>query len=181
MSRTNPYKKKRRSANKTILIYGEGLSEEIVLKYLRGLYSRNRDIAITIRRGRGGTAYSLVIQADKTQGAFDRRIVVLDNDKSKSEMQKARQEAEKRKIELFEHTPCLESVLLSILHKKQSFKNKSSSWCKQEFESKYLDRKNRGELDEYTKLFPKNLLDKQSSKVSELKKLINLMEGRGWS
>lgn len=177
MSRTNPYKKKRRSANKTTLIYSEGLNEEIVLKYIRGLYSRNKDIAVTIRRGKGGTAYGLVIQANKTQGAFDRRIVVLDNDKSKSEMQKARQEAEKRKIELFEHTPCLESVLLSILHKGQSFKNKSSSWCKQEFESKHLDRKKRDELDEYTKLFPKSLLDKQSSKVPELKKLISLMEG----
>lgn len=175
MSRANPYKKKRRSANKTILIYTEGLNEEIVLKYLRGLYSRNKDVAITIRRGKGGTADGLVVQANKTQGAFDRRIVVLDNDKSKSEMQKARQEAEKRKIELFEHTPCLESVLLSILHKGQSFKNKSSSWCKQEFESRYLDRKKRGELDEYVKLFPKSLLDRQSSKISELKKLISLM------
>lgn len=72
MSRTNPYKKKRRSANKTTLIYSEGLNEEIVLKYLRGLYSRNKDIAVTIRRGKGGTAYGLVIQANKTQGAFDR-------------------------------------------------------------------------------------------------------------
>lgn len=178
MSRTNPYKKKRRSANKPILIYSEGLNEEIVLKYLRSLYARDKDVAITIRRGKGGTAYGMVIQADKTQGAFDRRIVVLDNDKGKSEMQKARQEAEKRKIELFEHTPCLESVLLSTLRKGQSFQQKSSSWCKQEFESKFLDRKERNQSDEYTKLFPKNLLDKESSKVPELKKLISLMLGK---
>ncbi|MDP2692069.1 MAG: hypothetical protein Q8O88_00335 [bacterium] len=178
MSRTNPYKKKRRSANKTILVYSEGLSEEIFLKYLRGLYSRDRDVAITIRRGKGGTADGLVIQANKTQGAFDRRIVVLDNDKSKSEMQKAKQESEKRKIELFEHTPCLESVLLSILRKGQSFKHKSSSWCKQEFESKYIDRKKRDEVDEYIKVFPKSLLDKQSSKVKELKMLISLVLGK---
>jgi len=29
MSRTNPGKKKRRAAGKTILVYGEGLSEEV--------------------------------------------------------------------------------------------------------------------------------------------------------
>lgn len=178
MSRTNPYKKKRRSANKTILIYSEGLHEEIFLKCLRGLYSKNKDVAITIRRGKGGTADALVIQANKTLGAFDRRIVVLDNDKNKSEMQKARQEAENRKLELFEHTPCLEAVLLSILCKGQDFKNKTSSWCKQEFESKYIGRKKRGEVDEYVRLFPVSLLDKLSSKITELKKLITLMSGK---
>lgn len=178
MSRTNPYKKKRRSANKTILIYSEGLHEEIFLKLLRSLYSQNKNIAITIKKGKGGTADALVVQANKTLGAFDRRVVVLDNDKGKSEMQKARQEAENRKIELFEHTPCLEAVLLSILRKGQDFKNKSSSWCKQEFESKYIDRKKRGEVDEYVKLFPTNLLNKQSSKITELKKLVSLMLGK---
>lgn len=178
MSRTNPYKKKRRSANKTILIYSEGLHEEVFLKHLRSLYSQNRNVAITIKKGKGGTADALVIQANKTLGAFDRRVAVLDNDKNKSEMQKARQEAENRGIELFEHTPCLEAILLSILRKGQDFKNKSSSWCKQEFESKYIDRKKRGETDEYVKFFPMDLLNKQSLKVSELKRLISLMLGK---
>ena len=34
MSRTNPYKKKRRHANKTLLIFGEGMNEEVFLKHL---------------------------------------------------------------------------------------------------------------------------------------------------
>lgn len=178
MSRTNPYKKKRRSANKTILIYSEGLHEEVFLKHLRSLYSQNKNVAITIKKGKGGTADALVVQANKTLGAFDRKVVILDNDKNKSEMQKARQEAKSRKIELFEHTPCLEAVLLSILHSGQDFKSKSSSRCKQEFESKYIDRKKRSEADEYVKLFPTSLLNKESSKVAELKRLIALMLGK---
>jgi len=38
-------------------------------------------------------------------GAFDRKIVVLDNDKTKMEMVKAKQEAKNRSIELIENTP----------------------------------------------------------------------------
>lgn len=177
MSRTNPYKKKRRSASKTILFYCEGFDEEIFLKHLRGLYSRNKNVAITIRRGKGGTAYGLVIYTDKAMGAFDIKATVLDNDKGKLEMQKARDEATKKGICLLEHTPCLESILLSILHEGRSYKNKSSKWCKQEFESKNLDSKKRSETNEYVRLFPKHILNKQKSKIPELKKLINLMEG----
>lgn len=177
MSRTNPYKKKRYSANRTILFYCEGFHEEIFLKHLRCLYSRNRNIAITIRRGKGGTAYGLVIYTDRTLGSFVVKITVLDNDKGKLEMQKARNEARKRGICLLEHTPCLESIFLSILHDGRSYKNKTSKWCKKEFESKNLDTKKRGETNEYVRLFPKPLLNKQKSKIPELKKLINLMEG----
>ena len=105
MSRTNPYKKKRRQASRTLLIFGEGLGEEMFLKHLKGLYSRNSDVAITVRKGRGGTADGIVIDAAKVPGAFNRKVVVLDNDKSRSEMKKARAEADKRKIELIEKPP----------------------------------------------------------------------------
>lgn len=178
MSRTNPYKKKRRSANRTLLIYGEGLNEEIILKYLRGIYSYNKNVAITIKRGKGGTAYGLVIETDKTQGAFDARVAVLDNDKRPSEMQKAREEANSRNIKLVEHTPCLESVLLSIICIGQGFKEKSSAWCKEEFESKYLDKRERTEFNELVKLFPKSLLEARRTKISELEKLLSIMEGK---
>jgi len=40
-----------------------------------------------------------------------------------------------------------------------------------------LDRKKRDELDEYTKLFPKKLLEKKKADIIELKKLISIMEG----
>ncbi|MFA5349198.1 MAG: RloB domain-containing protein, partial [Candidatus Paceibacterota bacterium] len=157
MSRTNPYKKKRRQANKTLLVFGEGLSEEIFLRYLKSIYSYKSNVAITIRRGRGGNAQCIIIDADRTPGAFDRKIVVLDNDKAKIEMIKARQEAKDRNIEMIENTPCLEFLLIEILNKKPIGKN--SNWCKKEFESKYLDKKKRGESNEYIKLFPKKLLD----------------------
>lgn len=176
MSRTNPFKKKRRQASKTLLVFGEGFGEEMFLKHLKSLYSYKSNVAITVKKGKGGDAQNIVIDADRTPGAFDRKIVVLDNDKAKVEMTKARQEAKNRGIELIENTPCLESLLVSILDKKPNSKN--STWCKGEFESKYIEKKKRGESSEYIKLFPKKLLDGQRSKIPELDKLISIMEGK---
>lgn len=176
MSRTNPYKKKRRSASRTLLMYGEGLGEEIFLKYLKGLYSRNSGVGVKIRNGKGGTPMSIVINATNEPGAFNRRIVILDNDKSGQEMNRARTEAQQRDVELLENSPCLEATLLSILKPGQSFLGRTSTWCKSEFESNYLDKKKRTEISEYGKFFPKNILDAQRANVPELNTLISLME-----
>lgn len=177
MSRTNPYKKKRRSAKTTLLVYGEGLSEEMFLKHLRGLYAYNSNAAITIKKGKGGTADAVVVDADKTIGAFDRKVVVLDNDKEAAEMEKARQEASERGIELIENSPCLEALLLSILMTSGSPRGKNSAACKRMFEENYMEKKKRTEPAEYQKVFPKALLEERRKQVQELQALIFLMEG----
>ena len=176
MSRTNPYKRKRRQASKTLLVFGEGFNEGVFIKHLKTLYSYGSNVAITVKNGKGGDAQNIVIDADKIIGAYDRRIVVLDNDKAKNEMIKARKEAKSRNIELIEITPCLENLLLLILDKKSNGRN--SKWCKSEFESKYIDKKKRREPNEYIKLFPKELLEAQRLKIVELNKLILIMEGK---
>ena len=177
MSRTNPYKKKKRSAKKTILIFGEGLGEEIFLKHLRSLYSQDSGAQAKIQKGRGGAAERIVVDSHKTPGDFDKRFVVIDNDKAEDEMERARREAKKRNIELIENTSCLEFLLLLILKNGQKKHKRSSSWCKKEFESKYIDKKKRSESREYAKLFPKELLDGKRHEISELDKLISILEG----
>lgn len=176
MSRTNPYKKKRRSANRTLLMYGEGLGEEMFLKHLRGLYSRDSGVAVTIHNGKGGTATNIITNAVNEPGSFDRRVVILDNDKSEQEMNRARTEARQREIELLENTPCLEAVLLTILRPGQNFSGKTSAWCKNEFESNYLNKKKRTEIEEYGKVFSKNILDTQRTNIAALNAIISLME-----
>lgn len=175
MSRSNPLKKKKRQANKTLLVLGEGLGEEMFLKHLKSLYYVV-GVAITIRKGKGGTPNDVVTSAYKTPGAFDRKIVIIDNDKSRTEMQKARTEAKRRGIELFENTPCLEGLLLIVLDKK--IEGHNSEWCKNKFESEYIDKKKRVEPVEYIKLFPKKLLDDKRNKIKELSNLISIMEGK---
>lgn len=177
MSRTNPYKKKRRAASRTLLVFGEGLCEELFLKHIKQVYSYNANVAVTVRKGKGGTAVDVVIDSDKIPGDFEKKVVVLDNDKGDSEMLKARTEAKKRRILLIENTPCIEALLLSILESGKDFSSKTSAWCKKEFESKYIEKKKRSEVEEYQKHFPKNVLDKQRTTVEGLDRLILLMEG----
>jgi hypothetical protein len=177
MSRSNPYKKKKRFAKKTTLLFGEGLGEEMFLRHLKGLYARDTGVQIKICRGKGGSADGIVIDADKLLGAYDRRIVVFDCDKTKAEMNKARDEARARNISLLENKPCLESLLLAILNDGKVQNGMSSAWCKREFESKYIGKKKRSEPKEYENLFPKSLLDRQRKKVAELDNLISVIQG----
>ena len=175
MSRTNPNKKKRRVAETTLLVFGEGLGEEMFLRHLRGLYSQNSNLQLTIKKGKGGTADGVVIEAYNTPGAYDRRVVVLDNDKGQKEMSKAQQEATKRGVEVILHTPCIEALLLAILNPKNTYQSKTSSFCKKEFESNHIPKKKRADPAEYDKLFPKNILDIQKSKLPELNVLLILV------
>jgi len=175
MSRTNPNKKKKRRAKKTILIFGEGFNEEMFLKHLRKLYAYDSGIAVTVKKGRGGNAQNIVVDSDKIPGAFGKKVVMFDNDKPKNEMIQARKEAKVRNILLLENTPCLEYLLMTIVDKKP--KKKNSQWCKKEFENKYIHRKKRREFTEYDKVFPKKLLDYKRSTVPILNKLISMMQG----
>lgn len=175
MSRTNPQKKKRRSANITLLMYGEGLGEEMFLKHLRSIYSQNSGTTVKIRNGKGGNPSNIIISAINEPGDFNRRIVILDSDADEQEMEKAHVNAKQKNIELIENHPCLEAILLSILRSGESFSNKTSAWCKKEFESNYIERKKRKDIAEYKKIFTKNLLDKQRGNILELNILISLM------
>lgn len=76
-------------SKKTVLIIAEGLRDSVFLKYIKSLYIRPNKLSITIRNGGGGSADSLVKQALNSLG-YDKRIAVIDNDKKKSEMEKAR-------------------------------------------------------------------------------------------
>jgi hypothetical protein len=178
MSRSNPYKKKIRAAKKTILIYGEGQSEEIFLKHLRKLFAKNSGVALTIKKGKGGTPKGVVEIAIKYSGDFDRRIVVIDNDKSKTEMMAARNLAEEHKVALIENTPCLEGLLLSILDTNATFKSKTSAWCKSEFEKKYISKKQRTEIYRYDELFTIKKIEDKRKTITELNEIITIMEGK---
>jgi hypothetical protein len=176
MSRSNPYKRKHRKANKTALIYGEGLNEEIFLKYLKSLYAHNSGIFIKIRRGKGGDPISLVVDTIKEPGDFGLRVLVLDNDRGKNIMSKALLKAEKAGIKVVQNTPCLEATLLSILKPSQNFMEKTSPWCKRKFENDYITGNNRADLLEYRRIFPEKMLEAQRASIPCLNTLISYIE-----
>ncbi|MCF7795403.1 RloB domain-containing protein [Patescibacteria group bacterium] len=176
MSRTNPYKKKKRQANKTLLVFGEGMNEEVFLKHIRKLYCYNTNVAITIKKGRGGDAKNIVLDAYKVPGEFNRIVVILDNDKPKNEIKKARQFTRDKEIELLENTPCLEHLLLMILDSEEISAN--SKKCKRIFEEKYIEKTKRKERYEYDKYFSKELLEKKREIIKILDYIIKIMEGK---
>lgn len=177
MSRTNPAKKKVRSANRTVLLHGEGQHEEVFLKHLKSLYSFGRNINVKIQRGRGGDQSGMVTHVVNTVGSFDKRFVVLDNDRGEKSISAARKNAREHSIGLIENSPCIEAVLLAILNDGNSFKERESKWCKKHFETKYMNENKKYDVKEYSKIFPKALLDKQKDKVPELKVLIDIISG----
>lgn len=147
------------------------------LKHLHSLYADKSGVAVKIRNGNGGSPKRLVAKARREPGDFEKRIVILDNDKSPKEMLEARAEATKIGVAILENTPCLEATLLSILNPNQNFSAKKSKWYKKEFEKNYISPQKRTEPEEYKKIFAKKTLDQQQKRVSELKRLINLIQG----
>ncbi|MFA4817152.1 MAG: RloB domain-containing protein [Parcubacteria group bacterium] len=172
-------KKQIRKAKYTILFFGEGLAEEVFLKYLRKAYAaRNSGVAVKIRNGQGGSADGIVQRAGLHPGSFDRRVVVLDNDKPRAEMEKARKLAKDGDVSVIENNPCLEALLLRILSKVKFLENKDSKYYKKEFEKKYICKNKRCDIDEYEKIFPKNILDSSRKKIKELGEIIGFMENK---
>lgn len=179
MARTNPQKRPRKYAKKTIIFYGEGSAEEVFLKHLKKTYARDSGVAVTVKSGQGGAADEIIRKAFRyTLGGFDKRVVWLDNDKPKAEMEKARTMAKSSGIILIENRPCLEAFLLGILNGGKVSKNKSSGYYKKEFESKHICKKKRCDIFEYEKIFPKKKLDSARKKVMELDEIVGFMEGK---
>jgi hypothetical protein len=165
-------------ANKTLLLYGEGLNEQVFLNYLKGLYSYGNNIAVTVRRGKGGSARDIVADSARVPFDYDKRVTLLDNDKDETEMKEARVESENRHIELLESVPCLEALLLSILEPTKNRKNYSSGDCKKYFQNEYLNG-NRTITDiDCKRLFPKLVLNQERSTILQLDRIIANLEGK---
>lgn len=177
MSRSNPYKKKRRAAEKSILLFGEGLTEEQFLKFLRNLYSPGKNINVKIQKGTGGSSEKVVTQASRVPGGYSRRIAVIDNDRGRKEMDRAVISARRFQIEILTSTPCLEGLILSIINDGKNYLACKSSLCKAEFESYFKDKRNPIESEDFKKILKKSLLDKIRKRITELDKLLLILEG----
>ncbi len=157
-----------------MLIYGEGLNERVFLEYLKLLYGP-KNVSIKVRNGKGGSPLNIVVDAVNEWGSFDKKIVVLDNDRAEKEILTAELLADKRGIKVVKNYPCLEATLLKILES-EPHNDKSSLWFKKEFESKYMEKKRRGNLAEYSKVFSKKTINNARKKIKELDLLISIIE-----
>lgn len=172
---------KMKQVRRTYLIYTEGLEDACFLRHLKQIYAHS-DCHFSIKPGRGGSADSIVREANKVPGTYTEKIVILDNDKNNTEMKIARTVARQCGISLIEHTPCIEALLLeTVFSSKYSPKHIRTDQCKKTFEEKYIPKEKRTDIRQYEKHFPKRLLEERRKKIRALGKLIHIFEKQSLS
>lgn len=162
----------------TALMYCEGAHDLIIVRLLKAYYAGDNPLSrprITVKKGRGGSAYGLVEDAVRA-GGFDRMLVKLDNDRPSDEITKAKAIASEKDIVLAISTPCLESLLLAILQPGKDYTRWSSDRCKREFEAKYVPRDKRTIPEAYKRHLTKVKVDAARSQLQELEELISFIE-----
>lgn len=169
-----------RFERKTLLIFCEGEADQTFLRHLRSIYCANQKPSapkVSVKKGRGGSAHNLIIDAFRVPGLFTKRAVKLDSDRGKEEAEKAKQTATSKKINLLFSNPCLEALLLQILDPKTKISSWSSSKCKSEFERRFIPKLKRTQTSVYRDIFTKEILDEARARLPELDEIVVFMLG----
>ncbi|NOR41478.1 MAG: hypothetical protein GQ537_09730, partial [Gammaproteobacteria bacterium] len=160
-----------RSVSHTVLLVGEGTTEQAFLRYIKSLYIiRGCGVGVTIRNAHGKGPDHVVDYAIRQcrNAAYDRVVVLLDTDLQMSAAVTKR--ARSKKVQIIGSTPCIEGLLLMILGEHVPA---TSAECKQRYG---------GALPEcltfpgdYMRTFPKNLLDGRRDDVPVLSQVLNCL------
>jgi|GEM_PF-727581 len=172
-----------RSVRPTALIYCEGAHDLAFMRHLKRLYSSASATKtnFSTTKGSGGSLDTLVADALKVPGDFNRYLVKLDNDRTKDEFDKANSLAEQVNanggyLTITASYPCLDALLLSILRPGQDYTRKKSKTCKREFERDYLAADKRLNSAAYDRIFARQVLDEARKNIAELDDLIRFLE-----
>lgn len=159
---------KRRIALQTVLVVGEGKTEEAFLRYIKSLYIyRGCGVAVTIRNAHGkGPNHVVDFAIRQCRNAdYDRVVALLDNDLEMSATVGRR--AKTRKVQIIRSTPCIEGLLLKILGAHvPATTSECKGRCGIELPENLTSPRN------YMQKFPKHILDAQCKAVPELARLL---------
>lgn len=165
--------RKQHQVRKTLLIVGEGDSEEAFLKHLREIYcSGGAGVAVTVRNAHGKGPENVIDHAARQAKiySYDARAALLDTDILWTD--KLKKEARKAKIDMVGSVPCFEGLLLSILGRRPA---DQCADCKKTIQQ--LIDVDLTERQSYAKHFPKAVLDAARLKIVELDQLLTAFEG----
>lgn len=103
-----------RQQRRTALLVGEVLAEQVFLDHLKALYLVRgvKSVMVKNAKGKGGAHVLDYTVRQAQQADFDQVAVLLDTDTQWGEPQRTR--ARQKKVQVFEASPCLESLLLLI-------------------------------------------------------------------
>jgi hypothetical protein len=161
-----------RETRKTLLLVGEGDTEEAFLRHLRSLYCANRQgVAVTIRNAHGRGPQHIVAYAIRQNAGYDCRAVLMDTDIPWDD--RTRKKARENGVTLIGSRPCVEGMLLGILG--QPVPNTSDA-CKLAI-TKKLPGVALTKAESYRECFARPVLDAARSKIPELDSLLKCLEG----
>ena len=175
-------KRQQRKQRQTILIYCEGKTEKIFVKYLYALFTSETQLKnrrIKIKEGDGGGPLHLINKVKNDPASYSDKYIFLDMDKkSKIEIKNLEETARKNHIELIWSVPCLEGLFLKIL--KDNFNEKSfdSARCKSLFKNEYNKGQDSWDKDLLEKYFSKMRLNTKKRTIPILKKIIHIIQGK---
>jgi hypothetical protein len=164
--------RKQHQVRKTLLIVGEGDSEEAFLKHLRDAYcSGGAGVAVTVRNAHGKGPENVIDHVAKQAKiySYDARAALLDTDIPWTD--KLIKDARKAKINMVGSIPCFEGLLLSILGKRPAAQ---CADCKKSIQQ--LLGIDLTERQNYGKYFSKAVLDEARRTVKELDQLVGFYE-----
>ncbi|MDE0243598.1 MAG: hypothetical protein OYG31_02715 [Candidatus Kaiserbacteria bacterium] len=113
------------------------------------------------------------MKAGEISPRYDRTVVILDGDDEG--IGEARKEAAERNLVLIENNPCMEGLFLTLLG--VNISGRKSGYCKDKFESRYMAKREKRDLNKYKEVFPKNLLDHKRKELEKLNEMISYVEG----
>ena len=159
-----------------VLIYCEGLHDQVFVRRLRQLYKPDKSgYSFNIKKGDGGSPISLVGKAANISGLYQSRLIICDDDRGLSESQKAVLSATKKGVEVLFFQPCLEAVILTILKPGNDYSSRTTNECKQYLHGAYIDESKRSDMKQYG-ILDRTLVDKARLNNQQLDKLLKLFE-----
>ena len=170
-------KRKQRRQRQTVLIYCEGKTEKIFVKYLQTLFASKAKInkRIKIKEGSGGSPLYLINKVKSEPASYNDKYIILDKDeKNRTEIKKFEETAKQNDIQLLWSVPCLEGLFLKILENNFPL---NSAKCKSLFKNKYNNGQKHWDNNLLAKYFPKTKLNVKKKTIPVLKKIIQIMEG----
>lgn len=170
MSRSNPWKQKPRHTRHTTLIVVEGDTELTLVNYLKGLCGRNCGTRVTAENAHGGSGDVALKLAIKLSKPFDACACLYDTDRAPT-IKKTIRKAKQLGIIEIQSTPCIEALLLEILGEKVPA---STEDCKRAMQ-RIVGEDSLTEIATFEKYFPKDLIERRKSEVSQLGDLMRLI------
>lgn len=166
-----------RPQRRTTFGFGEGEAEIVFIKHLQELYAPPRLATFRVRPAGGKNPDYILTKAIRVRGnvPYDHSFILLDTDVEWSDVLQAK--ARNEDFELIGNTPCIEGLFLSILNPGVEHAGRSSSACKREFEKTHLAAARIINDKDCQKLFAKAVLDKTRTRIANLHRLIQIMEG----